>query len=98
VWAAESPHTLHLNLNVTIDESDPDPSVSSVMVMVTRGSPPTVLGSALVRQVVRRTSDGWGIASREILAAQSWGGRGKIAAGGRSWRPRRRASAATTAT
>ncbi len=69
VWAAEPPHTLHLTLNVTIDESDPDPSVSSVMLMVTRESPPRVLGSALVRQVVRRTSDGWRIASREIVAA-----------------------------
>ncbi|MFZ0376410.1 MAG: nuclear transport factor 2 family protein [Solirubrobacteraceae bacterium] len=69
VWAAEPPHTLHLTLNVTIDESGPDPSVRSVMLMVTRESPPRVLGSALVRQVVRRTSDGWRIASREIVAA-----------------------------
>ena len=69
VWAAEPPHTLHLTLNVTIDESGPDPSVSSVMLMVTRESPPRVFGSAFVRQVVRRTSDGWRIASREIVAA-----------------------------
>lgn len=69
VWAAEPPHTLHLTLNVTIDESGPDPSVRSVMLMVTRESPPRVLGSALVRQVVRRTCDGWRIASREIVAA-----------------------------
>jgi uncharacterized protein (TIGR02246 family) len=69
VWATEPAHTLHLTLNVTIDESRPDPSVNSVMLMVTRESPPTVLGSAVVRQVVRRTSDGWRIASREIVAA-----------------------------
>jgi uncharacterized protein (TIGR02246 family) len=69
VWAAEPPRTLHLTLNVTIDESGPDPSVTSVMLMVTRESPPTVLGAAVVRQVVRRTSDGWRIASREIVAS-----------------------------
>ena len=69
VWATEPAHTLHLTLNVTIDESGPDPSVTSVMLMVTRASPAAVLGSALVRQVVRRTSDGWRIASREIVAA-----------------------------
>jgi hypothetical protein len=69
VWAAEPPHTLHLTLNVTIDESGPNPTATSVMLMITRESPPTVLGSALVRQVVRRTSDGWRIASREIVAA-----------------------------
>jgi 3-phenylpropionate/cinnamic acid dioxygenase small subunit len=67
--ATEPPHTLHLTLNVTIEESVPNPSVNSVMLMITRESPPTVLGSALVRQVVRRTSDGWRIASREIVAA-----------------------------
>jgi uncharacterized protein (TIGR02246 family) len=69
VWAAEPPQTLHLTLNVTIDESGPDASASSVMLMVTRESPPRVLGSAFVRQVVRHTSDGWRIASREIVAA-----------------------------
>jgi uncharacterized protein (TIGR02246 family) len=69
VWAAEPPRTLHLTLNMTIDESGPDPTVTSVMLMVSRESPPTVLGSALVRQVVRRNSDGWRIASREIVAA-----------------------------
>jgi hypothetical protein len=37
--------------------------------MVTRESPPAVLGSALVRRVVRRTSNGWRIASREIVAS-----------------------------
>ena len=69
VWETEPPHTLHLTLNVTIEESGPNPSVNSVMLMITRESPPTVLGSALVRQVVRRTSDGWRIVSREIVAA-----------------------------
>jgi uncharacterized protein (TIGR02246 family) len=69
VWAAEPPHTLHLTLNITIDESGPGPTATSVMLMVTRESAPRVLGSALVRQVVRRTPDGWRIASREIVAA-----------------------------
>jgi uncharacterized protein (TIGR02246 family) len=71
VWAGEPPHTLHLTLNATIDESGPDPSVTSVMLMITRESPPTVLGSALVRQTVRRTPDGWRIASRGIAALHS---------------------------
>jgi uncharacterized protein (TIGR02246 family) len=69
VWAAEPPRTLHLTLNVTIDQSGPEPTVTSVMLMVTREVKPDVLGSALVRQVVRRTSDGWRIASREIQGA-----------------------------
>ena len=69
VWVAEPSHTLHLTLNVTIDESGPDPTVTSVMLMVTRDAKPDVLGSALVRQVVRRTQEGWKIASREIEGA-----------------------------
>lgn len=69
VWAAEPSHTLHLTLNVTIDESGPDPTVDSVMLMVTRDAKPDVHGSALVRQVVRRTQQGWKIASREIEGA-----------------------------
>lgn len=68
VWATEPRETLHLTLNVTIDETDSDPTVTSVMLMITRETPPAVHGSALVRQVVRRTSDGWRIASREIVA------------------------------
>jgi uncharacterized protein (TIGR02246 family) len=66
VWAAEPPRTLHLTLNVTIDESGPDATANSVMLMVTRDAKPEVLGSALVRQVVRRTANGWRIASRDI--------------------------------
>jgi hypothetical protein len=66
VWAAESQRTLHLTLNATIDESGTDPAVSSVMLVVTRDAKPDVVGSALLRQVVRRTRAGWRIASREI--------------------------------
>jgi uncharacterized protein (TIGR02246 family) len=69
VWADEPPDTLHLTLNVTIDEPGPDPRVTSVMLMVTRDATPHVLGSAVVRQVVRRTAEGWRIASRDILAS-----------------------------
>jgi uncharacterized protein (TIGR02246 family) len=69
VWAAEPPGTLHLTLNVTIDQSGPDPTVSSVMLMISRDAKPDVLGFALVRQVVRRTTEGWRIASREIHGA-----------------------------
>jgi uncharacterized protein (TIGR02246 family) len=68
VWAAEPPRTLHLTLNVTIEESGPDPTVTSVMLMVTRDAKPDVLRSALVHQVVRRTAQGWRIASRDIQA------------------------------
>ena len=70
VRMAEPPRTLHLTLNVTIDESGPDPTVTSVMLMVTRDAKPAVLGSSLVRQVVRLNGDGWRIASRQIPS--SW--------------------------
>jgi predicted PurR-regulated permease PerM/ketosteroid isomerase-like protein len=69
VWAAEPPDALHLTLNATIDESGPEPKVTSVLLIVTRGPAPRVLGSAVVRQVVRRTADGWRIASRVIQDA-----------------------------
>ena len=69
VWTAEPPRTLHLTLNVAIDESGRDPTVTSVMLMVTREAKPALLGSSLVRQVVRRTAEGWRIASRDIQAA-----------------------------
>ena len=69
VWAAEPPRTLHLTLNVTIDESGAAPTVTSVMLMVTRDAKPDVLGSALVRQIVRRTAEGWRIAARDIQGA-----------------------------
>jgi len=64
--AAEPPETLHLTLNATIDESGPEPRVTSVLLIITRGPAPRVLASALVSQVVRRTADGWRIASRVI--------------------------------
>ena len=66
VWAAEPPDALHLTLNATIDESGPEPRVTSVVLIVTRGPAPRVLGSAVVTQVVRRTADRWRIASRVI--------------------------------
>jgi uncharacterized protein (TIGR02246 family) len=66
VWAAEPLRTLHLTLNTTIDESGPDPAVTSVMLMVAHDPNPNVFGSALVRQVVRQTANGWRIATRDI--------------------------------
>jgi ketosteroid isomerase-like protein len=65
-WAAEPPETMHVTLNATIDESGPEPEVRSVMLIVTRGPAPRVLGSALVSQLVQRTADGWRVASRVI--------------------------------
>jgi uncharacterized protein (TIGR02246 family) len=66
VWAGEPTGTLHLTLNATIESQGAAPSVTSVMLMVTRDTQPRVLGWANVRQVVRRTTEGWRIASRAI--------------------------------
>jgi len=65
-WAAEPPETQHLTLNATIDESGPDPKVTGVGLIVTGEPTPRVLASVAVTQVVRRTADGWRIASRVI--------------------------------
>jgi hypothetical protein len=66
VWAAEPAGTLHLTLNATIEDSHEETSVTSVMLMATADQPPQVIGRANVRQVVRRTAEGWRIASRAI--------------------------------
>ncbi|HUA43657.1 MAG TPA: nuclear transport factor 2 family protein [Solirubrobacteraceae bacterium] len=68
VWAAEPAGTLHLTLNATIIDSFEEAGVTSVMLMVTHDQPPRLLGWATVRQVVRRTAEGWRIASRGIQA------------------------------
>ena len=69
LWAVAPPGTLYLTLNPTIDDSGPEPKVTSVMLTVARGPAPRVLGSVQVTQVVRRTADGWRIASRAIRDA-----------------------------
>jgi uncharacterized protein (TIGR02246 family) len=66
VWASEPAGTLHLTLNAVIDDSRAEPSVESVMLMVTTGSPPAVIGSARVTQTLRKTPDGWRISERRI--------------------------------
>lgn len=66
IWAAEPAGTLHLTLNAVLDESGAQPAVDSVMLMVSGGSSPGVLGSARVRQTVRRTPGGWRISARAI--------------------------------
>jgi uncharacterized protein (TIGR02246 family) len=66
VWAGEPAGTLHLTLNAVIDDSRAEPSVESVMLMVTTGSPPAVIGSARVTQTFRKTPDGWRISERRI--------------------------------
>jgi uncharacterized protein (TIGR02246 family) len=66
VWASEPAGTLHLTLNAVIDDSRAEPSVESVMLMVTTGSPPAVIGSARVTQALRKTPDGWRISERRI--------------------------------
>ncbi len=66
VWAAEPDRTLHLTLNAVIDESDAEPAVDSVMLMVAAGPSPAVIGSARVRQTVRRSPGGWRISRRSI--------------------------------
>ena len=90
VWAAEPPETRHLTLNATIDESGPDPKVTSVGLIVTGGPTPRVLASVAVSQVVRRTKDGWRIASRVIDDAPA---DDAAAAGSPDGAVRRRASA-----
>ena len=64
LWAAEPRETQHLTLNATIDESGPEPRVTGISSIVTREPTPSVLGSVAISQVVRRTADGWRIASR----------------------------------
>jgi uncharacterized protein (TIGR02246 family) len=64
LWAAEPRETQHLTLNATIDESGPEPRVTGISSIVSRGPTPRALGSVAVSQVVRRTADGWRIASR----------------------------------
>ncbi len=66
VWDKEPAATLHLTLNAVIDSSSPEPSVESVMLMVTPGVSPAVVGSAKVRQTVTRSRSGWRISSRTI--------------------------------
>jgi uncharacterized protein (TIGR02246 family) len=68
VWAGEPDGVLHLTLNALLDESGPQPAVDSVMLMVSAGGAPTVVGSARVRQSTRPTPAGWKISSRTITA------------------------------
>ncbi len=70
VWAREPAGTLHLTLNAVIENSEPEPSVEHVMLMVSGGSPPGLLGFARVSQTVRRTRDGWRISARHIGGAR----------------------------
>jgi predicted acylesterase/phospholipase RssA len=73
VWASEPAGTLHLTLNSVIDDTRTEPSVESVMLMVTTGSSPAVLGSARVIQAVRKTPAGWRVAARTISKQPSLG-------------------------
>jgi hypothetical protein len=66
VWAAEPPGTQHLTLNAVIDTSGTEPKVDSVMLMVSSGPSPTIVGSAKVTQVVTRRPEGWKITRRTI--------------------------------
>jgi hypothetical protein len=68
VWAGEPAGTLHLTLNAVIDTSGPQPSVDSVMLLLAAGTPPAIIGSAKVRQVVIRQPEGWRISRRTIVA------------------------------
>ena len=71
VWSREPAGTLHLTLNAVIDDAQPEPTVESVMLMVSSGSPPGVLGSARVTQTVRSTPEGWRISRRSIASGPS---------------------------
>ncbi len=66
VWAAEPPGTLHLTLNAAIDESGSQPTVTSTLLLLAPASLPPIVGSASVRQAVRKTPAGWRVAARTI--------------------------------
>jgi ketosteroid isomerase-like protein len=66
VWAAEPAGTLHLTLNAVIDESGPQPAVTSTLLLLAPASFPPIVGSASVRQTVRKTPAGWRVAARTI--------------------------------
>jgi uncharacterized protein (TIGR02246 family) len=68
VWATEPAGTLHLTLNAVIQDTGPEhtQTVTSVMLMVSGGSPGAIVGSARVTQTVRRTDEGWRISERRI--------------------------------
>jgi ketosteroid isomerase-like protein len=71
VWAAEPPGTLHLTLNAVIEESGPQPTVASTLLLLTPASSSPMLGSASVRQTVRKTPAGWRVAARTISTQPS---------------------------
>jgi ketosteroid isomerase-like protein len=73
VWAAEGPATLHLTLNPVIDALDSDEgpraTVSSVLLIITPASPPVILATAAITQVLQRRNGTWQIAGRTVAAA-----------------------------
>lgn len=71
VWAAEPSGTLHLTLNAIIEESGPQPTVTSTLLLIAPASSSPLLGSASVRQTVRRTPAGWKVAARTISVQPS---------------------------
>jgi ketosteroid isomerase-like protein len=70
VWALELPGTLHLTLNAVVHDTAPNPTVTSVLLLLAPADDGTSIDAAHIRQVVRRTREGWRIQSRTIRA---WG-------------------------
>lgn len=71
VWASEPPGTLHLTLNAVIVDGEPQPTVTSMLLLLAPASSSPVVGSALVRQMVRKTPAGWRVATRTIVMQPS---------------------------
>ena len=69
VWGAEPAGTLHLTLNPVIDE-DPASSAAavarSVLLIISPGTPPVLVGTAHITQYLRRDTDGWRITRRRV--------------------------------
>ncbi len=66
VWAAEPPGTLHLTLNAVIEGGGPQPTVTSTLLLLAPALSSPIVGSASVRQTVRKTPAGWRVATRTI--------------------------------
>lgn len=71
VWAAEPAGTLHLTLNAVIEKGGPQPNVTSTLLLLAPASSSPIVGSASVRQTVRKTPAGWKVAARTISTRPS---------------------------
>ena len=69
MWGAEPAGTLHLTLNPVIDEDPASPAAAvarSVLLIISPGTPPVLVGTAHITQYLRRDTDGWRITRRRV--------------------------------